>query len=487
MKSEAQRLRAQTAVGPEGGGRGLVRCGQILLARHVSAENPSSAGPSDPIEAIEAGGTLLAGMALAKQTTRRSFAKVATAPLVVSASALGLGGATPPSDRIVVAGIGMGGRNSRNVQEFLNQEDVRVVAVCDIFAERRDRAKQLVDGHYGNADCTAMRFHEEVLERDDIDAVVIGTGDRWHSVMSSLAAQAGKDAYCEKPFCLTVAEGRQLVNVTKQYGAVWQCGTQRRSNPGYAFLVNAILSGRIGKLHTVRLSFGAGGNWKVNSFARPEKPPDPAIFDYDRWLGQAPWAPYSEDRVRLWRLNWDTGAGAIADMGPHFIETVQWLRGDPLDAPVEYEGLAEYRTEGGINNIPYWYEVRARYRDGLRLHMDTGPKGLRFMGDEGWIFLSDTGGMEARPGSVLDGLDPPDANYIIQAPHVRNFLDSIRSRRPPVSNPESAQRSHTIAHCANICLRLGRRVRWDSAEERFVGDGEANNMMYRAMRPPWKV
>ena len=426
-------------------------------------------------------------MALEGRATRRSFAKAAVAPLFVPASTLGLAGATPPSDRIVIAGIGMGGRNSRNVQEFLKQEDVRVVAVCDLFAERRDRAKQLVDGHYGNSDCAVTRLHEEVLERDDIDAVVIGTGDRWHSVMSSLAAQAGKDAYCEKPFCLTIAEGRQLVDVTKQYGTVWQCGTQRRSNPGYAFLVNTILSGRIGQLHTVRLSFGAGGNWKVNSFARPEEAPDPALFDYDRWLGQSPWAPYSKDRVRLWRLNWDTGAGAVADMGPHFIETVQWLRGDSLDGPVEYEGLAEYREEGGINTIPYWYEVRARYKDGLRLHMDTGPKGLRFMGDEGWIFLSDTGGMEARPQSVLAGLDPPDANYIIQAPHVRDFLDCIRSRRPPISNPESAQRSHTVAHCANICLRLGRPVRWDPREEHFVGDDEANYMMYRAMRPPWRV
>lgn len=422
-----------------------------------------------------------------RPTTRRQFAQAAAAPLLVPASALGLAGATPPSDRIAVAGIGMGGRNRRNIQEFLRQKDVRVTTVCDLFADRRERAKALVDGHYGNGDCVATRFHEEVLERRDIDAVVIGTGDRWHAVMSSLAAQAGKDAYCEKPFCLTIAEGRQLVDVTRQYGTVWQCGTQRRSNPGYKFLVDTVQAGRIGRLHTVRLSFGANGGWKRNSFAKPAKAPDPEVFDYDRWLGQAPWAPYSEDRVRLWRLNWDTGAGAVADMGPHFIETVQWLRGDPRDAPVAYESEAEYRDEGGINNIPYWYEVRARYRDGLRLHMDTGRKGLLFMGDEGWIFLSDTGGIDAKPESVLAGLDPPDANYIIQEPHVRDFLTCMRSRRQPVSNPESAQRSHAIAHCANICLRLGRPVRWDAAAERFEGDAEANNMLYRAMRDPWRV
>lgn len=428
-----------------------------------------------------------AGMVFDRLSTRRGFAKAAAAPLVLPASTLGLGGATPPSDRIAVAGIGMGGRNRRNIQEFLEQEDVRVVTVCDLFSDRREEAKQLVDRHYGNRDCTMTRFHEEVLGREDIDAVVIGTGDRWHGVMSSLAAQEGKDVYCEKPFCLTIAEGRQLVNVTRQHGTVWQCGTQRRSNPGYEFLVNTILGGRIGELHTVRLSFGAGGNWKLNSFVKPEKAPDPEAFDYDRWLGQSPWAPYSEERVRFWRLNWDTGAGAVADMGPHFIETVQWLRDAPMDAPVAYEGEAEYRDEGGINNIPYWYEIRARYRDGLRLNMDTGQKGLMFIGDEGWIFLSDSGGIEAQPEAVLAGLDPPDANYVIQKPHVRNFLSCMRSRKPPVSNPEAAHRSHTIAHCANICLRLGRPVRWDPGAERFEGDDEANNMRYRTMRAPWRV
>ena len=420
-------------------------------------------------------------------STRRSFAKAAAAPLVLPASTLGLGGATPPSDRIAVAGIGMGSRNRRNIREFLKEDDVQVRAVCDLFADRREQARQLVDGHYGNHDCRATRLHEEVLERDDIDAIVIGTGDRWHAVMSSLAAQAGKDVYCEKPFCLTIAEGRQLVDVTRQNGTVWQCGTQRRSNPGYEFLVNAIHSGRIGELHTVRISFGATGGWKKNSLAKPETAPDPELFDYDRWLGQSPWAPYSAERVRLWRLNWDTGAGSVADMGPHFIETVQWVRGDPLDAPVRYEGEAEYRDEGGINNIPYWYEIRTRYRDGLRLYMDTGRKGLMFIGDEGWIFLSDTGGIDARPAAVLAGLDPPDAHYNIQKHHIRNFLTSMRSREQPLSNPEAAHRAHTIAHCANICLRLGRPVRWDPSSERFEADVEANNMRYRTMRAPWRV
>lgn len=422
-----------------------------------------------------------------KQVTRRKFGKTAAAPVFASAAALGLNGATPASDRIALGVVGMGGRNRRNLTTFLEQKDVQAVAVCDLFADRREFGKKMVDDHYGNADCRATRFHEEIFDRADIDAVLIGTGDRWHAVLSSLAARAGKDVYCEKPFCLTIAEGRALANVVKETGAVWQCGTQRKSNPGYKFLVDVVNSGRIGKLRAVRLSFGAFGNWRRNSFAAPEPAPDSEAFDYDRWLGQAPWAPYSPDRVALWRVNWDTGGGSIADMGPHFIETLQWARGGEMDAPATYEGEAAYRVEGGVNNIPYWYEVRARYADGLRLYLDTGAKGLKFIGDKGWVFLSDTGGMEAKPASVLQGLDPPDAHYLIQEPHMRNFLDCMRSRKLPRSHVETAHRTHTIVHCANICLRLGRPLRWDAAGERFIGDDEANRMIYRSMRAPWKV
>ena len=430
---------------------------------------------------------LNAAMESNQRWTRRDFARTLTAPMLVPASVLGLGGATPPSDRITVAGIGMGTRNRRNIQIFLDQKDVQVLAVCDLFADRRATAMQMVNDHYSSKDCSATRFHEEILERSDIDAVVIGTGDRWHGVMSSLAARAGKDVYCEKPFSMTVAEGRRLVDVVRSHSTVWQCGTQRRSIAGYKFLVDVVRNGRIGQLHTVRLSYGATGGWKQNAMAVPEQPPDADVFDYDRWLGQSPWAPYSSERVAYWRLNWDTGAGAIADMGPHFIETVQWVRGNELDSPVEYEGEAEFRTEGGINNIPYWYEVRARYRDGLRLRMDTGLKGLRFQGDRGWIFLSDTGGITAKPEGVLKGLDPPNASYLIQEPHVRNFLHCMRTREQTNSHPEAAHRFHTIAHCANICLRLGRPLQWDAKTETFPGDEEANNMLYRTMRTPWRV
>ena len=304
--------------------------------------------------------------------------------------------------------------------------------------------------------------------------------------MSTLAARAGKDIYSEKPFCLTIAEGRAMVETMKRYGTVWQCGTQRKSVPGYRFVAELVRSGRIGKLATIEASYG--GKWEEDGFPTTDPQPDPEVFDYDRWLGQAPWAPYSNVRVRLRRRNWDYSGGAIADMGPHYIEFAQWARGDELNGPVEFEGEGVFHDENGINNIPYPHQVRARYADGVRLLLHPGRSGVRFTGDQGWIELFEgRAGIKASPESVLKDLEVPTNDWQITAPHIRNFLDCIKTRKATISNPEIAQCTHTVVHCANICLRLGRKLRWNPRTERFVGDEEANNMLARTMRAPWRV
>ena len=429
-----------------------------------------------------------------KQATvsRRAFVRSAAGPVIVPGSALGLNGATAASDRITMAAVGLGPRGQFDLGHFLEQKDVRMVAVCDCFAERRAAAKQTVDRHYGNPDCASHRLHERILERRDIDAILTAGGDRWHAVMSVLAARAGKDVYCEKPVTLTIGEGRSLVGHTKKNRTVWQCGTQRRSNPTWRFVVDAVRKGRIGELRAVTTSFG-DGPWRRTGVPAEEPAPDPEVFDYDRWLGQAPWAPYSKLRVQLWRVNFATGAGAIADMGAHYFEAVQWARGNMLDLPVEYEGAGVFLRKPGINNIPYFYTVRARYRDGMLLVMDPGPKGVRFDGDEGFLHILDDGTVNAAPKSLLEGLPdrqklpPAKGHWNIMAPHIRDFLDAVRSRGTTVSNPEVAQATHTIIHCANLCLRLNRPLKWDAAAGRFAGDAEANGMISRPMREPWRI
>jgi predicted dehydrogenase len=404
------------------------------------------------------------------------------APGIVRAAVLGRGGAVAPSERITLGAIGLGNRGRHVLGHFLQEEDVRCIAVCDCFAGRREQGKAMVDQHYGDKSCVAHRRHEEVLGRSDIDMVLIATGDRWHTPLSILAARAGKDIYCEKPFCLTIAEGRALVETTRRYGTVWQCGTQRRTVENYRLVVDVVRGGQIGKLHTITASFGG---WGGNGIARPE--PVPEGFDYDRWLGQAPRAPYSSVRVRFWRNHWDTGAGPIADMGPHMFDFAQWAHDSELTGPVEFEGEGVF-PEDGFANVPFDVNIRARYADGVRLLMNCAAKRTRFDGDEGWIDLEDnTGAIRAEPASILAGLEIPRYKWSRMKGHVRNVLECIRSRELTASHPEIAHRAHTIAHCANICLRLGRKVRWDPAAERFSGDDEANRMLARAMRAPWRV
>ncbi|MBI5396904.1 MAG: Gfo/Idh/MocA family oxidoreductase [Verrucomicrobia bacterium] len=425
---------------------------------------------------------------LARQRpTRRAFLKsmaaLAVAPSIIPAAALGKDGAAAPASRLTLAVIGLGNRNTSNLGHFLQQKDAQCVAVCDCFADRRARGKKLVDEFYRNQDCVATRFHEEIFARKDIDAVLIGTGDRWHAVLSILAARAGKDVYCEKPFCLTIGEGRELVETMKRFGTVWQCGTQRRSNSAYRFVAEGVKGGMVGCLRAITMSFGP---WGGNGVATPEPAPDPEVFDYDRWLGQAPWAPYSKLRVALWRNTWDTSAGPIVDMGPHYLDIAQWAHNSEFSGPVEFEGDAVWPEPGGFANVPFVVNVQARYADGVRIVMNSGPKGVRFDGDEGWVQISDAGEITAEPASLLRG-QAPRVDWSNMNDHVRNFLDCIKTRRLTASHPELAQRCHTAAHCANLCLRLGRKLRWDPARERFTDDDTASRFLSRAMRVPWNI
>jgi predicted dehydrogenase len=422
------------------------------------------------------------------RVTRRNFfaatAVAATSPWIVPSRALGKDGAVAPSNRVTLAVVGLGSRNTSNLGHFLAQSDVQCVAVCDCFADRRKRGKEMVDQHYGTKDCVATRFHDELLQRPDIDALLIGTGDRWHAVLSILAARAGKDAYCEKPSTLTIGEGRLLVETTRRYGTVWQCGTQRRSNASYRFVVDVVRRQLIGKLHTITTFLGG---WGGNGVANSEPEPDPNVFDYDRWLGQAPWAPYSPVRVALWRNRWDTSAGVIADMGAHYFDFAQWAHQSELSGPIEYEGTGVWPPEGGLAEVPFDVNVEARYADGVRLVIRCGDKGVRFDGDGGWIHCSDFGDITAEPKWILRERSVPRVDWAFMNDHVRNFLECIKSRKLANSHPELAQRAHTMIHCANLALRLGRKVRWDPEAERFVNDDDANRMISRTMRTPWEV
>ena len=413
-------------------------------------------------------------------------------PSLVPASALGHGGAVSPSQRIVMGGIGIGGRGTYDLTAMLAQKDVQWVAVCDVLKDRRQAAKNIVDQKYGNKDCaTYGDFRRLLAERDDIDAVLIATGDRWHALASILAMRAGKDVYCEKPACLTMAQGQMVLETARRYGRVYQTGAQRLSEPNHVFAIELARSGRLGKVHTVyadcRWRDGTLRDWLP---AQPEPPKDD--LDWDLWVGPSPWRPYNSAYVNGggWYHYYDF-ATDVAMWGAHTVAqalagvemtNVSWIE-------FEYTGpdatmvtrlsnglkLVLYRTPGSVwQPCQYWH----------------GACGERFDGTEGWAGAADGySTTDVSSPALLRDYEKVLGDYTArtQRPlsHVRDFLDCIRSRRPAVANPEVMCRSMNICLAADICEQLQRNLKFDLGQGVFVGDAEANRLRSRAMRAPF--
>ena len=430
-------------------------------------------------------------MNTARNVSRRTMLKrsalglgaAVAAPYIVPASARGADGTVAPSGRIVMAGIGVGGMGRHNLGNFMTHGDVQFVAVCDADAQRLEVARNMVNQHYGHADCATYRDFREIIARDDVDAVLISTPDHWHAYMSIAAAEARKDVYCEKPISLTIAEGRAVIEAVERYGIVYQSGTQRRSIPAFVYPIQMARRGRLGRIHTVHTYLGEGPSCGIEP---PQPVPD--HFDYDMWLGPAPFEPYTPRRCHgTFRWISDYSGGKLTDIGAHFNDLAQW--GIDMDAtgPVEYDGEGTFPEEG-LWDTPTNYSVVCRYANGIKLVMhDFEPRAVRFEGEEGWISVDDTGLVQAEPASLLEGAAFEQQEYSVMYGHHRNFLDCVKARARPIAHPEAAHRSTTICHAGNICLRLGRKLEWDPEHERFTNDTEANRMCARAMRAPWRL
>ncbi len=409
--------------------------------------------------------------------TRREALKTAAVPLMLPGSVLGRNGAVPPSDRIVLAAIGIGPRGANVLTLFLGEKDVQFVAICDVREERRAFVKKLAADKQGNQDCAGYRDMRELLARADIDAVLIATGDRWHTPASVLAAQAGKDIYCEKPCSMTIAESRALADTIRRYGRIYQAGTQRRNIANFVHAVEMARGGKLGKLKTLHantLDPKVTHNWLA---AEPEPPKDEV--DWDLWLGPCPYRPYNALYVRgRWRGHFDFHGGGILEWGSHTVDLCQWANDADNTAPVEYE--------------PKGKHVLARYANGVNLVMrDTGWLGLgtcsvRFEGDEGWVETGDSGKMEVSPSLAAERRDTQQRGTGA-GPHVRDFLNCVKSRATPRSNAEASGQAHIGCHAAYISWQLGRKLTWDPKAEQFVNDREANRMRIRATREPWRI
>jgi predicted dehydrogenase len=405
----------------------------------------------------------------------QAAAGLAVLPSIVPGSVLGLNGAVAPSNRLVMGTIGVGGRGRYVMGAFMDNPEVRMVAVSDVFRERRNTGKEQVDKKYGNQDCAIYRDLRELLARRDIDAVLIATGDNWHSLASILAARAGKDIFCEKPMSVAVTEGRAVVETVRRFARVYQCGTQRRSIGRFRFAIDLARSGKLGQLKTV---YAEKAPMDVEYHMRtlpPQPEPDPEVFDWDLWLGPAPWRPYNAQYASrgFWIAHLDFSGGAINEWGSHTADLCQMAMNADDSGPVEYE--------------PWEGTVVAHYANGVKLVFEKGvwPLHVRFEGTEGSVYVDDDGNLETTPASLRTDRDF-GVGYPAES-HVRNFLDCVKTRQQPTSTAESAHRSVTVCHLANISRRLDRAIRWDPVKEQCVGDEQANRMLARAQREPWQI
>lgn len=419
---------------------------------------------------------------------RRRFLKTAAAaasaafaaPMIIPSSALGLDGAVSPSERIVVGGIGIGNRGTYDLGCFLEQKDVQFIGVCDVKEARRVAIKKKVDDLYGNENCAMYRDFREILDRNEINAVLIATGPNWHATMATYAANAGKDIYCEKPCTKNISQSLLLADTIRRTARVFQAGTQRRNLPHFAFACALARNGKLGKLKRV-YAHPAGMQAMTSGWLPAEPEPDKSVVDWDTYLGPAAWRPFNPKLLD--GFNFEKGGGLVGggvlEWGSHCVDLCQWAVGD-CPPPVEY-------------NAPKDGELVARYESGVELifrekgWIPLGSCPVRFEGESGWVEAGDSGKMVLSSPELLAGRVVEEIGGYPATFHVRDFLDCVRTRRQPKGNADAARNAHIACHAANIALFLNRQVKFDTVKNEFIDDVEANRLRSEAVREPWRL
>ncbi len=385
--------------------------------------------------------------------------------------------------------IGVGGRGSSNLGIFKSKKEAQIVAACDVDAGHLARALRSA----GLDAKSGYRDFREVLAREDVDSVMVGTPDHWHALIASAAVKAGKDVYCEKPLAASIAEGQSLVRTVKESDRILQCGTQRRSMAGCRIACELVRNGRIGKV--TRVEVGVPGTFAIRGGFTGEESPEeiPSGFDYERWLGPCSDAPYTRARCHF-NFRWvaEYAPGYITDWGAHYLDIAQWGLGTDRSGPVEVDAQNVRVREKGIYDAPESFRIVYTYASGAQAILvstdDRSRWGMKFFGEKGTVYV-ESKNVDVKPGTVDAGPIREDEIHLYDAKndHHGNFLDCVRSRKEPSAPVEIAHRSASICQIGAISAALGRKLKWNPDTERFVGDDEANSKLARPMRKPWTL
>lgn len=415
--------------------------------------------------------------------TRRQFSQSAAAAFVgAHALAAPAQDKLPPSDRLGLGFIGLGGMGQGHLAGLRKQPDVEVVALCDVDRGRLTKIRQ----SFGERGVAAYGDFRELLSNDKVDAVVIATPDHWHGLTAIAAADAKKDIYCEKPLTNSIGEGRALCDAVSQNKVILQTGSHERSNPGAITARRLIEEGRFGKIHTVRIQLPLTDSHLQQVRQASGLPPTTEVpdgFDYDFWLGHTPKVPYTQKRCHFWwRFISSYGGGEMTDRGCHVIDLAQMVLGNDATGPISVNAIGE-PANPGLFDACLDFRFENRFADGLRMvGNNQAPRGVWFEGTKGRLFIAVHGGaLSAEPASLLEGVSPERPQN--HAAHRRNFLDAVKSRQHPNAPVEAGHRTATICHLNNIALKIGRSFRWDPVKERS-DDAQVNALLTPKMRPP---
>ncbi len=427
------------------------------------------------------------------QSSRRSFLKsTAAGGLFLGLSAKSYRstfGAESPAERVRVGMIGVGnqGGPKNNMKYFLKN----IVALCDLDKNYLNEAASFLGKEAG---ATAMMTddYRRLLDSKDIDAVVVTVPDQWHAIMTIEACKAGKDVYCEKPLSLVIDEGKHMLSAARKYQRVVQTGTMQRSGLEFKLAVELLNKGIVGKVSSVNVTLPSP-NWIARAGKPVPNSDPPAGFDYDRWLGPAPYRPYNKNHLHyLFRFYWDYSGGQQTNFGAHHLDIAQWGLGMDESGPVSVEGKAVFNPDG-------WYEtpdttdIKYTYKNGVvltcRQKMDSksNEQGTEFVGDKGSLFVY-RGGIKATPGDLLKDVEIPkivssQANFA----HVNNFFDCVKSREKPSADISIGHRSATVCHLGNIAIRSGKKIQWDPVSEAIIGDAELAKWQTKEYRKPYSL
>jgi predicted dehydrogenase len=390
-----------------------------------------------------------------------------------------------PNESITLAFIGVGGMGTGLLNIFKGFGDVRIAAVCDVDEGHARRAREEAGGAP-----EVVKDFRRVLDRKDVDAVVVATPDHWHAIPTILACQAGKDVYCEKPLTFAIGEGRRVADAARKHGRVTQMGNLIHASETYHRIAEIVQSGALGTIRKARV-WMAGRNGGIGS------PPDgsaPSGVDYDAWLGPAPERAFNPNRFHFnWRYFWDYAGGQLGDFVCHLVDPVLW--GMRVEAPVSVVAQGERYADDNAET-PDTLEVTYRFAEGFDLvwshqnHNGDGffgrPAGVAFYGTRGTLhghyndYVIEWAGGEAS--------EEPAPSLPRSPGHHREWLDAIKSRAQCSCNFEYGHRLSTVGHLGNIALKVGRRLEWDPKAERFPRDEEANGHLLReTYRAPWTL